>query len=89
MNPPSDLCARKSRQAYDALFTRKGSIAAFIAALRCYDAAAPDSSESAQAAADVAGLLPAMLALGVLDVFSLKSARARTLLRSLDPSLPV
>jgi uncharacterized protein len=79
----------ESACAYENVFVRKGLIATFIAALRRYDVAEPGSLESAGAAAEIETLLPAIKALGVLDVFTLKSARARALLRSLDPDLPL
>ena len=87
MNGRDDDC--EGRFAYENLFVRKGLIAAFMAALRRYDIADPESPEAARAAAEVETLLSAVKALGVLDVFAPKSARARTLLRLLDPDLPL
>jgi len=78
---------RVSRRAYDDVFIRKGSLAAFMVALRRYDSAAPDSDEATRAAADIEALLPAMSALGVFEVLTVKSVRARALLQSLDPRL--
>ena len=80
---------RETRRAYEDVFVRKGSIAAFMAAVRRYDAAAPESLEAVHAAADIELLLAVIKALGVLEVFAVKSARARLLLRSLDPDLPL
>jgi len=74
--------------AYDNVFLRKGSVAAFVAAVRRYDAAAPDSPEAARAASDIEELLPAVGALGVFQVFAPISERARALLKSLDSKLP-
>lgn len=86
MNEHGDDC--EGGMAYENVFVRKGLIATFMAALRRYEIADPDSLEAARAAADIETLLSAVKALGVLDVFELKSARARALVRSLDPDLP-
>jgi hypothetical protein len=79
----------EGRSGYESAFVRKGSIAAFIAAVHRLDAAAPDSQDAIRAAAEIEALLDSIKLLGVLDVFTPKSERARAVLRALDPDLPV
>jgi hypothetical protein len=59
---------------------RKGSVAAFLANAKLLDTVAPDSPEEAEVEAEIKALAPKLKALGMLEVFSIRSPRLAQLI---------
>jgi hypothetical protein len=59
---------------------RKGSVAAFVANAKRLEDLEPGSAEYAPLVAQLKALKPALAAVGVLDVFALRSAKLASIL---------
>lgn len=87
---PEDILADGQQHLdLDGLRVRKGSVAAFMANVRLLDA--PDCLPAARerARADLLALLPGLRALGLFDVFALKSAAAQAIVDAAPAPRPV
>jgi hypothetical protein len=66
---------------------RKGSIASFVHNALALERLDPGSSEYERTAAEMRETIPALRAVRVFDVFSLRSQRAATVVLEVDPLL--
>ncbi|ALM51474.1 hypothetical protein [Halomonas huangheensis] len=65
---------------------RKGSVGAFLANARILSDASTDAEKHARAERDILGLLPALQALGLFEVFAIRDATlARLVENALSP----
>ncbi|HEY3713484.1 MAG TPA: hypothetical protein VGL39_03070 [Jatrophihabitantaceae bacterium] len=62
-----------SRTMMNGVNVRKGSVAAFVANAKALEALAPTTPEYAEVAAQLQALAPAVAAVGLFDVFELRS----------------
>jgi len=63
-----------SRKVLNGVAVRKGSVAAFVANAKALEALEPTTPEYAEVAAQLRALAPAVAAVGLFDVFELRSA---------------
>jgi hypothetical protein len=75
---PADVNSRE----INGVEVRKGSVAAFVANARQLDRLDPSGSEYAQVASQLRALVPALRAVGVLDVFTPRSGVLAELIES-------
>ena len=83
VKPQDVLADGQEGTEFDGAYVRKGSVAAFIGNVRALAETEPNSAEWDEIVAQLRELKPALVRIGVLDVFEIRDPRLRALVDGL------